>query len=111
MLANDNDQEEQSAELPVISTFAIPNLHHCTLPAGATIIPDKFELYYKSLKPGQTLDLDCIMVAAGILPVHCIHALVNNSLKVECIPDPGSQIIAMAEHICHQLGLAYDPSI
>ena len=111
LLANNNDQEEQSAELPVISTFAIPNLHHHTLPAGATIIPDKFKLYYKSLKPGQAPDLNCIMVAAGILPVHCIHALVNNSLKAECILDPGSQIIAMVEHICHQLGLTYNPSI
>ena len=111
LLVNDNDQKEQSVELPVISTFAIPNLHHCTLPAGTTIIPDEFKLYYKSLKPGQTPDPDCIMVAAGILPVCCIHMLVNNSLKAECILDPGSQIIAMAEHICHQLGLTYNPSI
>jgi hypothetical protein len=37
--------------------------------------------------------------------------LVDNQLKVEAILDPGCQIIAMSEDVCHELSLAYDPSI
>jgi hypothetical protein len=37
--------------------------------------------------------------------------LVDNQLKVEAILDPGCQIIAMSEDVCHELALAYDPTI
>jgi predicted aspartyl protease len=40
-----------------------------------------------------------------------IMALVDNQIKVKCIVDPGSQIIAMSEKICHRLGLHYDPTV
>jgi predicted aspartyl protease len=40
-----------------------------------------------------------------------IHMMVDNKEKIECIVDPGSQIIAMSEEICHDLGLTYDPTI
>jgi hypothetical protein len=37
--------------------------------------------------------------------------LVDNQLKVEAILDPGCQIIAMSEDVCHELALPYDPTI
>jgi hypothetical protein len=37
--------------------------------------------------------------------------VVDNREEVEGIIDPGSQIIAMSEVVCHDIGLAYDPSI
>jgi hypothetical protein len=37
--------------------------------------------------------------------------VVDNREEVEGIIDPGSQIIAMSEAVCHDIGLAYDPSI
>jgi hypothetical protein len=37
--------------------------------------------------------------------------VINNREEVEDIIDPGSQIIAMSEAVCHDIGLAYDPSI
>jgi hypothetical protein len=37
--------------------------------------------------------------------------VVDNREEVEGIIDPGSQIIAMLEAVCHDIGLAYDPSI
>ena len=37
--------------------------------------------------------------------------LVDRRMEVECIVDPGCQIIAMSEEICHELGLSYDPTI
>lgn len=36
---------------------------------------------------------------------------VNNQIDVECIVDPGSQIIAMSEAVCHHLALTYNPSV
>jgi len=37
--------------------------------------------------------------------------LVNNQTHVESIIDPGSQIIAMLDAVCHNLGLHYNPCI
>jgi hypothetical protein len=37
--------------------------------------------------------------------------VVNNREEVEGIIDLGSQIITMSEAVCHDIGLAYDPSI
>jgi hypothetical protein len=37
--------------------------------------------------------------------------VLDNREEVEGIIDPGSQIIAMSEAVCHDIGLAYDPSI
>jgi hypothetical protein len=37
--------------------------------------------------------------------------VVDNREEVEGIIDPWSQIIAMLEAVCHDIGLAYDPSI
>jgi hypothetical protein len=37
--------------------------------------------------------------------------VVDNREEVEGIIDPGSQIIAMSEAVCHDIGLAYDLSI
>jgi hypothetical protein len=38
-------------------------------------------------------------------------AFVDNRYQVECILDPGCQIITMSASRCNELGLAYDPSI
>jgi hypothetical protein len=37
--------------------------------------------------------------------------VVDNREEVEGIIDPGSQIIAMSEAVCHDISLVYDPSI
>ena len=37
--------------------------------------------------------------------------LVDNQTHIESIIDPGSQIIAMSDAVCHDLGLHYDPRI
>ena len=36
---------------------------------------------------------------------------IDNQIDMECIVDPGSQIIAMSEALCHNLALIYDPTI
>jgi hypothetical protein len=37
--------------------------------------------------------------------------VMDNREEVEGIIDPGSQIVAMSEAVCHDIGLAYDPFI
>ena len=36
---------------------------------------------------------------------------IDHQIDTECIVDPGSQIIAMSEAMCHDLVLIYDPTI
>jgi hypothetical protein len=61
-------------------------------------------------------------LALGEKPIHLnvaqeshtlwsIMMVIINKEEVEGIIDPGSQIIAMSEAVCHDIGLAYDPSI
>jgi hypothetical protein len=45
---------------------------------------------------------------------HALRSIVmevDGQKSVESVVDPGSQIIAMSEDVCHCMGLPYDPSI
>ncbi|ETW80786.1 hypothetical protein HETIRDRAFT_101887 [Heterobasidion irregulare TC 32-1] len=69
---------------PTVSSF-VNVLHQPKTPLpGVIIIFDMYETYLKNLQPGQ---------------------------EVECVIDPGSQVIAMLEGICNKLALIYDPEI
>lgn len=105
------DYDEYHLTIPTIPTFAVPNASHRVPPTGATVIPDEYEAYYRSLRPGEEPDPDRIIVAIDNVPIRSIHALIDNSMKKECILDPGCQIIAMSEQACHEIGIAYDPTI
>ena len=37
--------------------------------------------------------------------------IIDNQEIVEAVVDPGSQIIAMSDSVCHELGISYDPMI
>lgn len=50
-------------------------------------------------------------MAKESLSLWAIEMLVDNKEMIECIVDPGSQIIAMSEEVCHDLGLMYDMTI
>jgi hypothetical protein len=50
-------------------------------------------------------------VAKESSALRSIVPLVDNNMKVEAILDPGCQIIAMSKDCCHELSLAYNPSI
>jgi hypothetical protein len=86
-----------------------------SLPAPASamtegyIIPDIYETYLKNLPQGQQ---PCeLMVTKESHALRSIIMVVDNQEQVETIIDPGSQIIAMADSVCHELGLIYDPTI
>ncbi|KAF7359972.1 hypothetical protein MVEN_00724100 [Mycena venus] len=59
------------------------------LPDGGVVVPDPY----------------ASSAIRSILPI------IDNQQQVECIVDGGSQIIAMAEAVCHDLALSYDPHI
>jgi hypothetical protein len=81
------------------------------LPYQRLIIEDTIDHYYHELPDGEAPDPERIIVAKESSALRSILPLVDNQLKVESILDPGSQIIAMSEDVCHALSLPYDPTI
>jgi hypothetical protein len=72
-------------------------------------VPDVYETYINSLAPGERpIPLNVTQESHAL---RSITMVVDNREEVEGIIDPGSQIIAMSEAVCHDIGLAYDPSI
>ncbi len=98
----DNDQ---------ILAFTNSSIEVEQLPEGAVIAHDPYDEYYCTLPAGQEPDKAKLHVAKESYALRAVLPLVNNHLKVESIIDPGCQIIAMSEDVCHELALAYDPSI
>ncbi|KAF7365905.1 hypothetical protein MVEN_00465500 [Mycena venus] len=74
------------------------------LPADAFVVPDPYEAYYSAGMVSEDL-----IVSLESSAIRSILPVVNNHQKIECIIDGGSQIIAMSDTICHELGLPYDP--
>jgi hypothetical protein len=86
-----------------------------SLPAPASamtegyIIPNIYETYLKNLPQGQQ---PCeLMVAKESHALQSIIMVVDNQEQVETIIDPGSQIITIADLVCYELGLIYNPAI
>jgi len=80
-------------------------------PPGSLVIQDPYEQYLSSLRPGEHPDHNRLTVAKESHALRSVLMLVDNQESVESIIDPGSQIIAMSEAVCHDLGIIYDPSI
>jgi len=78
-------------------------------PPGSIVIEDPYEVYLSSLRPGDPREI--LTVAKESLALRSIHMFIDHQNEVEAIIDPGSQIIAMSEDVCHQLSLLYDPTI
>jgi hypothetical protein len=72
-------------------------------------VPNVYETYINSLAPGERpIPLN---VAQESHALQSIMMVVDNREEVEGIINPGSQIIAMSEAVCHDIGLACDLSI
>ena len=105
-----DDIEPDDLQYPFPTATFINAVHQPrTPPPGSIVIPDPYEIYVKSLPPGAVPDR--LVVAKESSALRSIHPLVDHQQHVEAILDPGSQIIAMAEDVCFDLGLAYDPTI
>jgi len=92
-----------------IATFINSIYQTRTPPPGSLIVPDPYETYLRTLPAGAVPDR--LVVAKESSALRSIHPLVDHQQHVEAILDPGSQIIAMAEEVCFDLGLAYDPTV
>ncbi|EIW51315.1 uncharacterized protein TRAVEDRAFT_54667 [Trametes versicolor FP-101664 SS1] len=79
------------------------------LQPGGVILPDPYEVYLRRLAPGN--DPRELRVAKESHALRSVVGLVDNKEWVEAIIDPGSQIVAMSEHVCNALALPYDPTI
>ncbi|EED81133.1 predicted protein [Postia placenta Mad-698-R] len=80
-----------------------------TLEPGATIVPDPYETYLKHIPHGEHPAE--FTVARDSNAIRSIITLVDNKEQIECIVDPGSQIVAMSEEVCLGLNLLFDPTI
>lgn len=79
------------------------------LPRGIIHVPDPYEEYLGSLPPGANPEI--LTVAKESHALRALHAIVDAKQVIECVIDPGSQVVSMSEAVCHKLGLQYDPTI
>jgi len=117
MMLEDITEEEMSYLFPdeeIATTETTTNVMLCDKKYHqineGIIVEDDFDQYYRNLHLGEQPDLKRIFVVKESI-LCSIMPLVNNHLKVESILDADSQIIAMSEDICHELLLAYDPTV
>lgn len=80
-------------------------------PKGASIANNHFDIYYRNLSPGDCPDLKLLVVTLDSSAIRSMHAIIDGTLRVECVIDPGSTIIMMLETQCTELSLAYDPTV
>ncbi len=93
---------------PVVQTFEQVKVEKVRKdpPEGSFVVQDPYEA---RIKKGEKIGpLKC---AAESIALRSILPIVDHQLKVECIIDPGSQVISMSETVCHRLGLTYDPTV
>ncbi|KAJ7749826.1 hypothetical protein DFH07DRAFT_775325 [Mycena maculata] len=101
--SKDNRHTALLDSLPTAYTSAAES----NLPPGAVVIPDPYAMYYEN---GSSIP-DDLIVSMESSAIRSIIPIVDNRERVECIVNGGSQIIAMSEMVCHDLSLAYDPTI
>ncbi|KAF7342425.1 hypothetical protein MVEN_01831600 [Mycena venus] len=102
--AKDDDMTAFLDSMPAAYSNAVKS--EWQVPPGAFIVDDPYEAYYALGKMP-----DDLIVSMESTAIRSILLVIDNKQMVECIVDPGSQIIAMSEAVCHDLGLMYDPRI
>lgn len=90
-------------------TPVIPHPSELKTGPGVIIVPDPYETYLCTVKPNQLPEV--LNVAQESHHLRSVVGLVDNKEYIESIIDPGSQIVAMSEEVCHALGLVYDPRV
>ena len=106
---------QEEVALPFVNTGITPMIKPASegaIPpaaaAGGLIVPDIYETYISSLEPGEKPQELTVAKESHLLRL--VMIVVNNKEIVEVVVDPGSQIIAMSDSICHDLGISYDPT-
>lgn len=80
------------------------------LPRGILRVADPYEIYLNRLAPGETPRK--LTVARESHALCTVTAAVGErESTIDCLLDPGSQVVSCSEGVCHALTLTYDPSI
>jgi hypothetical protein len=72
-------------------------------------LADPYETYLNALGPGDKPDL--FVVAKESNSIRSVVMDINGKDSVESVIDGGSAIVTMAEAVCHELALCYDPAV
>ena len=95
--------------LLTISTFALPTVTYAS--NGSITIFNPIEAYYRLLLPGFDLLEEALTVSLEASAIRSILACIDNKQRVKCILNLGCQVITMSSTLCHNLWIAYDPTI
>ena len=101
--------EAEEVTFPTISAFSLPEVTYAS--DSSVTISDPVETYYRLLPPGFDPVEEALTVSLESSAIRSILAFVDNNQRMECILDPGCQVVTMSAIRCHELGLPYDPSI
>jgi hypothetical protein len=72
-------------------------------------LADPYGTYLNALGPGDEPEL--FVIVKELNSIRLVVMDINGKDSVESIVDSGSAIVAMAEAVCHELTLCYDPAI
>ena len=93
---------------PTMKTLT-PALSNTKPLPGAIITEDPYEDYLCTALEDHSSN--CLTIAKESSALCTILLLINHNQYVESVLNPGSQVIAMSEAVCHALALIYDPHI
>jgi hypothetical protein len=78
----------------LFAAFSVPKVYYA--PDGSVTISDPVETYYRLLLPGFNPVEEALTIALESSAIRSIMAFVDNCYWVECILDPGCQVITMS---------------
>jgi hypothetical protein len=73
------------------------------------ILADPYKTYLNALGPGDKPEP--FVIAKELNSIRSVIMDINSKDSIESVIDGGSAIVAMAEAVCHELALCYDPAI
>jgi len=103
------DRHVHFVDTGVLETIDIENVAESLDQDNGFIIPDPYEIYLNTLAPDEVPKR--IVVARESHALRSVNLKVGKTSLVEAILDGGCQVVAMSEAVCHEVGVAYDPSI
>lgn len=104
---NVDDFKEKDRHPDIVSSF----MHQQSPPPGTRVAPDPYEQYLKELPADAELPMAYTVVADESVILRTVWPVIENHSAVECVVDPGCQIVAMSEAIAERVGLQYDPTV
>jgi hypothetical protein len=94
-------------DLPEVDTFEVLLQAEGDLEAGAVVHRDATVVFHQDVAPG---DRDKVIIVANTSEaLRSVYPVINKKEEVECILDPGSQIVAMDSRIAVGVGVNWDP--